>query len=100
VREHRPESNITNTFDILDRSVELVVDDDAALVVHLDTDSFEVQTLYIWAATHGDKNDVGVKSFLFTASRSLHLESDLSVVGLFRGNDLGVEFELEPLLRE
>jgi hypothetical protein len=57
--QHRSESDVTDTFNILDRGIELVVDDDAALTIELDTDGRQVQALNVRAASNSNKNDVG-----------------------------------------
>ena len=59
VREHGSEGHVTDTFDVLDRGAELVIDDNATLVVFLDTNSLKVQTLRVWTTTDRNQNDVG-----------------------------------------
>lgn len=59
VGEHGTKGHVTDTLDILDRGAELIVDDDAALVVFLDANGFKVKTLRIWTTTDRNQNDVG-----------------------------------------
>ena len=61
VREHGSKGHITDTFDVLDRGAELVIDNNATLVVFLDTNSLKVKTVRIWTTTDGNQNDVGIE---------------------------------------
>ena len=60
VCQHRTECNIPNTLDALHASVELVVDNDTALVVNLNTNSLEVEAFGVRATTNGNENNVSV----------------------------------------
>lgn len=59
VRQHGTESGVTDTHDSLDARVELVVDDDTASVVELDTDLFQSEVLGDGSSTDGYQDDVG-----------------------------------------
>lgn len=59
VGEHRPESDVTDALDVGCGGVVLVIDDDAALVVNLDTDGLEVQAPGDGAAADGDEKYIG-----------------------------------------
>jgi hypothetical protein len=56
VCQHRAESDITNTPYVLHGCVELIINDNTTLVVHLNTDRFEVKPFCIWATAHGNKD--------------------------------------------
>jgi len=56
VRQHRAESDITNTSYVLHGCVELIINYNATLVVHLNTDRFKVKPFCIWTAAHGNKD--------------------------------------------
>lgn len=57
--QHGSKGNITDALDILDRSIELIIDNDTTLVVHFHTNSGEVQAFNVRATANGDKNDIG-----------------------------------------
>ena len=59
VGEHRTKGHVTDTLDVLDRGAELVIDDDTTLVVFLDTNGFEVETLRVWTTTDRNQNNIG-----------------------------------------
>ena len=81
VCEHGPKGHVTDTLDVLHRSIELVIDDDPTFVIFLDTNSFQVETLRIWTTTDGNQNDVGFK-LRWTRSISLHPRHQSSTHGL------------------
>jgi len=97
VSQHGPEGDVTDALDVLLRGRELVVDDNAAPVVKLDTGGLEVEAFGVGAATDGDENDVSLENFFFATLGGLRLQVDLAVA-LLSGEDLGVELELEALL--
>jgi hypothetical protein len=59
VREHGPERDVTDAFDVLLGSGELVVDDDATSVVERNTGCFEIEAVGVWPSANGDKDDIG-----------------------------------------
>lgn len=59
VGKHGSKCHVTDTLDVLDRGAELIIDDDATLVVFLDTNSLKVETLRIWTTTNCNQDDVG-----------------------------------------
>jgi len=59
VGEHGTEGNVADAFDVLLRSGELIVDDDATSVVELNACSFEVKAFCVWPPANSDENDVG-----------------------------------------
>jgi hypothetical protein len=61
VGKHGTERHIADTLDALGGSVELVINDDSALLVGLDTDLLEAKSLGYWSSTDRNKNDVGFK---------------------------------------
>jgi hypothetical protein len=52
VSQHRSKGDITNAFDALDRGVELVVNNNSALIVFLDADRFEIQPFGVWTTAY------------------------------------------------
>jgi len=58
VGQHGSKGDITDAFDALDGGVELVVDDDSALIVFLDADRFEVQPFGIWTTAYCHQNHI------------------------------------------
>ena len=63
VCEHRSESDVTDTLDVLDGRIELIVDDDATLVVEFHTSGFEVETVGKWPPADGDQDDVRLELY-------------------------------------
>jgi hypothetical protein len=61
VGKHGAEGAVTNSADVLDLGAVLLVDDQAATVVSLETDVVETKTGSVGTATDGDKDDIGVK---------------------------------------
>jgi len=59
VGEHGTKGNVTDAFDVLLRSGELIVDDDATSIVELNTCSFEVEAVGVWSSANSDEDDVG-----------------------------------------
>ena len=97
VRQHGAKGGVTNALDALAGSVVLVVNDDAASLVLLNTNSLEVEALGHRSSADSDKNDVGVKLLLLTALGILNVEEHLAVL-LLGVNNLGAHAELEALL--
>jgi hypothetical protein len=60
VRQHGSESHVADALDALDGRVELVVDDDSASLVRLDTDGLEVEALGDGSSANSDEDDVGL----------------------------------------
>jgi hypothetical protein len=63
VCQHGSEGDVTDALDVLLRGGELVVDDNTAAVVHLDTSSLEVQAFSEWTASDGNEHDISLKLF-------------------------------------
>ena len=61
VGKHRSESDVTDTFDALDGSVELVIDNNAALGVDFDANLLETETVGVGTTADRDENDVSVE---------------------------------------
>lgn len=61
VRQHWSESHIPNSLDSLGGSVELIINDDSALLVGLHANGFEVQALGNGFPTNGNKDDIAVQ---------------------------------------
>lgn len=59
VCQHGTESDVTDALDVFLAGGELIINDDAALVVDFNSGSFEIETLGVWSATNSDKNDIG-----------------------------------------
>jgi hypothetical protein len=58
VCQHGSKRDITDTFDVLCTGVELVVNDDSALVIELYAGSFEIESFDVGTAAYGDKDNV------------------------------------------
>ena len=69
VSQHGSEGNITNALDVLHGCGELVVNDDAALVVLLDTSSLDVEAIGVRSATDGHKDNISVDLLRTTTVR-------------------------------
>ena len=61
VGKHRSESDVTDTFDALDGSVELVIDNNTALRVDFDANLVETKTVGVGTTADRDENDISVK---------------------------------------
>ena len=61
VCEHRSESDVTDTFDALDGSVELVIDNNAALGIDFDANLVETETVGVGTTADRDENDISVE---------------------------------------
>lgn len=99
VGQHGSEGDVTDALDILLRSCELVIDDNAPAVVHLDTSSFNVEAFGVGTASNCDEDHVGFECFLLAILDSLGLKVDPAIHLLGRQN-LGVQLELEALFAE
>lgn len=115
VGKHGTECDVSDDTNVGDLGAVLLVDDNAAAVVGLETDVLQTKTGGVGTATDGDEDDVclelctvsvcvragirrmGTHSLLLAALGSLDLDLDVgsAVVTL---NDLCVELELDALL--
>ena len=59
--KHRSESDVTDTFDTLDGSVELVIDNNAALGVDFDANLVETETVSVGTTADRDEDDISVE---------------------------------------
>lgn len=99
VGQHGAESDVTNASDVGLVGSVLLVDDDSALVVLLDTGSLEVQALGVGSSANGNEQNVGIKGLLVALLDVLDL--DLDAVALNgTGKHLGAKLELDTLLGE
>lgn len=64
VGQHGAEGGVTDGTDVGDLGAVLLVDDDAATVVNIDTEVLETETGGVGATTNGDENDIGVELWL------------------------------------
>ena len=62
---HRSASDIADTFDIRDASIELVIDHDTLARIDFNADVFEIEAFDIWPTTGGDKNNIGLELMSF-----------------------------------
>lgn len=58
VCKHGTKGHVTDTLDVLDRSIELRINDNPALVVLLNTNSLKVKTFGVWTTANGDQNNI------------------------------------------
>jgi hypothetical protein len=61
VRKHRSEGAVTDGADVGNLGAVLLVDDEAAPLVALETNVVETKTVGVRAATDSDKDDISVK---------------------------------------
>lgn len=61
VGKHRAEGNVTDGANVLDLGTVLLVDDQAATVVSLETDVVEAEAGSVGTATDSDEDDISVK---------------------------------------
>jgi hypothetical protein len=61
VGKHGTKRNIADAFDVLLRSGELIVDDDATSVVEFNARGFEIEAVRVWPSADGDKDDVSLQ---------------------------------------
>jgi hypothetical protein len=59
VCKHGAKSDVTDTLYVLDSRVELVVNDDTAFVIKLNTNLLKVKPLSVGSTANGDKDDIG-----------------------------------------
>ena len=97
VRQHRTERRITNALDALARRVVLVINHDAATLVHLDTHGLKVQATRHRATT--DRHEHHIRFQLLRLAILLHLSLDRHLVAAFLDRrHLRAELKLETLL--
>jgi hypothetical protein len=70
VGKHGAEGAVTNSADVLDLGAVLLVDDQAATVVSLETDVVETKTGSVGTATDSDKDDISVKLWKVSTVKS------------------------------
>jgi hypothetical protein len=58
VSQHRTKGDISDTFDALDGSVKLGINDDPALVIFLDSDCLEIQPISIGTTPDCHQNHI------------------------------------------
>jgi hypothetical protein len=61
VDKHRAESNIADTSDVRNASVEYLVDHDAPARIDFDADVFEVVAFDVWPTADADENNIGLE---------------------------------------
>lgn len=58
VCQHRTESNISDTLDVLHASVELGINDDSSLVVNFNSNLLQIESGGEWSPSNSDKNNI------------------------------------------
>jgi len=99
VRQHGAESAVTDDADVGNLSAVLLVNDQAALLVLLNADVLQAETLGVRSATDGDQNDIGLERLLVATLGSLGVEDD-GLAAVVTLGDLGAGQELNALLLE
>jgi len=99
VGQHGAESAVTDDTHVGNLGAVLLVDDETATVVLLDSNVLEVQALSVGLAADGDKDNIGVKGLLLTTLGGLNVEADGSTADI-TGNNLGAGLELDALLTQ
>ena len=69
VRQHRPGDNVADRVDAGDTAAVMRIDHDAAAIVLLHADAFEIEARCIGHAADGDKDDVRFERFRVDAAR-------------------------------
>lgn len=77
-------------------SAVFLVNDQSALVISLNSNVLESETVGVWSSTDGDKNNVGVESLLLATLCGFGADGDGGSAGVALG-DLGVGQELDSL---
>jgi hypothetical protein len=99
VGQHGTESAVTDDTDVGNLGAVLLVNDETAAVVLLDSNALEVQALGVRLAANGDKDDISIEGLLLTALGGLDVEADSSTTDI-TGDNLGTGLELDALLTQ
>lgn len=99
VGQHGAESHITNDTDVGNLGAELLVDDETATIILVDTDVLDVKTVGVGATTNGDEDNIRIEGLLLATLGRLNAQADGSTAVITLGN-LGVGLELDALLSE
>lgn len=99
VRKHRAKGRVTNALDALAGGVVLVIHNNTAAVVRLDTDSLEVEATGHRATANRKEHAVGLNLFGLAALDLLKVEHNLVRLTVNR-RQLRAEAELDALLLE
>ena len=99
VGKHGSKGDIADTLNSRDRGVELVINHDSAPVVDLNSNVLETETLDVWSATDGDKDDISLQGLFLAVLGGFGLDEYLAL-GLVSTGNLGIKLEFDALLRE
>ena len=99
VGQHGAEGHVTDHTDVRQLGAVLLVNDQTATVVLVDTDTLEVQALGVWPTANGDQDNIRVQGLLLATLGGLHVQGNGSTASVAVG-DLGVGLELDTLLAE
>lgn len=97
VGKHGAKGDISDASDVGLVGSVLLVDDDSALVVLLNTGSLEVQALGVGSSANGHEQNIGIKDLLVALLDVLDLDLDGLALHV-SGKHLGAKLELDALL--
>jgi hypothetical protein len=98
VRQHGPCDHVADGEDAPDVRLKVLVDDDAAELVHRDAHLLQPQPFGVRPAAGADQHDVELVLLGVPPLGRLHGQLDLAVVLKFGGGHLGLQLELHALL--
>ena len=76
VGEHRSESDVSNGSNVWDLGAELLVDDQAATLIGLETNVIQAKSGGVRSASNGDKDNISIKGLLLATLRSLNVDTN------------------------
>lgn len=97
VGQHGTEGAVTNDTDVGKLRAVLLVDNQAATLILLDSNLLQVQAIGVGTTANSDQDNVGVQCLLLATLGSLNFEGN-SRTTVIAGHDLGVGLEFNTLL--
>lgn len=99
VSQHGAEGNVTDNTDMGKLGAVLLVDDQTATVVLVNTDALEVQALSVGTTANGDQDNISIQGLLLATLSRLNTQGDSGAAVITLG-DLGASLELNALLAQ
>lgn len=99
VGKHGAESAVTDHADVRVLGTVFLVDDQAALLVLLDSSVLETKALSVRATTNGNQDNIGIQSVLLATLGGFDAERNGRAAVVTLG-DLGADLELDALLAQ
>ena len=97
VREHRPRDDVADGKDALHIRLEMLVDDNALLLVKLDAGLREAEPVRVGHASDGDEDDIGFEHLALTAGGGFNRRLERLALRV-DARDLRAEAEFDALL--